>query len=154
MSAPSANRRPLLAFIGLFALVVIIVVVMLIPDSDSGFTDGALAYDEDLPVPRMEGAPRDPAAASPLVSVVGLVALVDSFFPGGDATAPGPLADLLEQAPLPALPDALQPDWQRFIALRRQFEAGDSAAITPAQETLTSLRAQAQRLIDDPPHGW
>ena len=154
MSEPSANRRPLLAVIGVLALVIVVLIVMLIPSSDPGVSEVPIAYDEALPVPRMDGALQEPGSASPLVSVVGMIALVDSFFPGGDASAPGPLADLLEQAPLPALPDALQPEWQRFIALRRQFEAGDSAAITPAQEALTSLRAQAQRLLDDPPPGW
>lgn len=151
MPSPDSRRFVIWIF-GLIAAATLVIAYFLYPANDHSSGDSH-AIDDPLPSTRPAGVPST-EAPSPLVSVVGLIAMVDSFFPEGDAATPGPLAAMLEQAPLPALPDQIRPAWDHFLALRRRIEAGETEVIPQAREALAQVRAKAQQLLDDPPPGW
>jgi hypothetical protein len=151
MPSPDSRRFVIWIF-GLIAAVTLVIAYFLIPAKDPAGAAG-YALDEPLPPIRNEALAAS-GTQSPLVSLVGLIALVDSFFPEGDAAVAGPLADMLEMAPLPALPDQIQPAWDQFLALRRRIEAGEVEVIPQARESLLQVRSKAQQLLDDPPPGW
>lgn len=156
--SPSLARHPLVWFLALAVVVGVVLLVRSGSESEDAFalvgTDG-----ESLgaigPAGEAGGAEiRDPANPSPEVAVLGLVAMVEAFFPTGDPTVPGPLAELLGRQELRGLPAELRVSWDRLLDLRRQLEAGDLDAAEPAREALTRLRTEARALLENPPEDW